>query len=156
MKKKKLVAMLTAVAMVLSLAACGNTNNQENKAAEKTSTAASGESAQESTKSVANDTKDATADDSAADAAGKPVQTQPLVVHGNDFDAVIGDMFKEATGYDVEVVVGNGAETMSRIAAEKGNPQWDVVWIDSMYDVYNLAADGRNRLPTGSRKMPQT
>lgn len=31
---------------------------------------------------------------------------------------------------------------MSRIAAEKGNPQWDVVWIDSMYDVYNLAADG--------------
>lgn len=145
MKKKKLVAMLTAAAMVLSLAACGNTNNQENKAAANTSTAASGESAQESTESkesVANDTKDATADDSAADAAEKPVQTKPLVVYLNDFDAVIGDMFKEATGYDVEVVVGNGAETMSRIAAEKGNPQWDVVWIDSMYDVYNLSADG--------------
>ena len=91
---------------------------------------------------MANDTKDATADDSAADAAEKPVQTKPLVVYLNDFDAVIGDMFKEATGYDVEVVVGNGAETMSRIAAEKGNPQWDVVWIDSMYDVYNLSADG--------------
>ena len=51
-------------------------------------------------------------------------------------------MFKEATGYDVEVVSGNSAEIMSRIAAEKGNPQWDVVWIDSMYDVYNLAGDG--------------
>ncbi len=51
-------------------------------------------------------------------------------------------MFKEATGYDVEVVVGNGAETMSRIEAEKSNPQWDVVWIDSMYDIYNLSQDG--------------
>lgn len=71
-----------------------------------------------------------------------PVQTEPLVVYLNDFDGVIVDMFKEATGYDVEVVVGNGAETMSRIAAEKGNPQWDVVWIDSMYDVYNLSLDG--------------
>ena len=42
----------------------------------------------------------------------------------------------------MEVVVGNGAETMSRIEAEKSNPQWDVVWIDSMYDVYNLSKDG--------------
>lgn len=69
-------------------------------------------------------------------------QVKPLVVYLNDFDAVIPDMFKEATGYDVEVVVGNGAETMSRIAAERSNPQWDVVWIDSMYDVYNLSKDG--------------
>ena len=69
-------------------------------------------------------------------------QVKPLVVYLNDFDAVIPDMFKEATCYDVEVVVGNGAETMSRIAAERSNPQWDVVWIDSMYDVYNLSKDG--------------
>ena len=72
----------------------------------------------------------------------KTSRTKPLVVYLNDFDAVIPDMFKKATGYDVEVVVGNGAETMSRIAAEKGNPQWDVVWIDSMYDVYSLSQDG--------------
>lgn len=74
---------------------------------------------------------------------GEITQTEPLVVYLNDFDAVIGDLFKEATGYDVEVVTGNGAETMSRIAAEKGNPQWDVVWIDSMYDVYSLSEDGQ-------------
>ena len=77
-----------------------------------------------------------------AEAVGVAVQEEPLVVYLNDFDAVIPDMFKEATGYDVEVVSGNGAETMSRIAAEKGNPQWDVVWIDSMYDVYNLSKEG--------------
>lgn len=45
--------MLTDAAMVLSLAACGNTNNQEST---------------ESKESVENDTKDATADDSADDA----------------------------------------------------------------------------------------
>ena len=48
-----------------------------------------------------------------------PVQTKPLIVYLNDFDDVIADMFKEATGYDVEVVSGNSAEIMSRIAAEK-------------------------------------
>ena len=49
---------------------------------------------------------------------------EPLTVYLNDFDSVIPDLFKEKTGYDVEVVVGNGAETMSRIEAEKSNPQW--------------------------------
>ncbi|OON98465.1 MAG: ABC transporter substrate-binding protein [Epulopiscium sp. Nele67-Bin004] len=68
---------------------------------------------------------------------------EPLMVYLNDFDEVIIDLFKEATGYDVEVVLGNGAETMSRIAAEKNNPQWDVVWIDSAASVYNLALQGQ-------------
>ena len=68
---------------------------------------------------------------------------EPLTVYLNDFDAIIPDLFKEKTGYDVEVVVGNGAEIMSRIEAEKSNPQWDVVWMDSMYDIYNLDLDGQ-------------
>ena len=69
--------------------------------------------------------------------------SEPLTVYLNDFDAIIPELFKEKTGYDVEVVVGNGAETMSRIEAEKSNPQWDVVWMDSMYDIYNLDLDGQ-------------
>lgn len=68
---------------------------------------------------------------------------EPLTVYLNDFDSVIPDLFKEKTGYDVEVVVGNGAETMSRIEAEKSNPQWDVVWMDSMYDIYKLDLGGQ-------------
>ena len=68
---------------------------------------------------------------------------EPLTVYLNDFDAIIPDLFKEKTGYDVEVVVGNGAEIMSRIEAEKSNPQWDVVWMDWMYDIYNLDLDGQ-------------
>lgn len=85
-----------------------------------------------------------------------PVQTEPLLVYLNDFDGVIGDLFKEATGYDVEVVAGNGAETMSRIEAEKSNPQWDVVWIDSMYDVYKFVRGWKpaDRLGAGECGKP--
>ena len=53
----------------------------------------------------------------AAESTQKVEQTEPLTVYLNDFDAVIPDLFKEKTGYDVEVVTGNGAETMSRIEA---------------------------------------
>ena len=144
---KKFFAMGLSLCMAASLMACSGSGASTESASEASSTAA-----QESTAaSTAADTEseaaiDETGSSEAAaestDAAGQPEQTEPLLVYLNDFDAVIGDLFKEATGYDVEVVVGNGAETMSRIEAEKSNPQWDVVWIDSMYDVYNLSQDG--------------
>ena len=118
---RKILAVLVAMMLVLSLAGCGNSEEETTEEPETTET--------ETTETTETD--------------AKPVQTEPLVVYLNDFDDVIADMFKEATGYDVEVVCGNGAETLSRIAAEEGNPQWDVVWIDSMYDIYNLSEDGQ-------------
>ena len=133
MKKKKITAIITAAVLAVTMTACGNSTQKNETAESKTSEPVKTEEQQSSEMQASAETKQA---------EEAPVQTEPLVVYLNDFDAVIGDMFKEATGYDVEVVVGNGAETMSRIAAEKGNPQWDVVWIDSMYDVYNLSADG--------------
>ena len=137
MKKKQFIAAGVSVAMILSLTACGSTAVDGNTVASVSSEA---ETMQSEKQSEANTTLEGT--EEVAKAAEVPVQDKPLVVYLNDFDGVIVDMFKEATGYDVEVVVGNGAETMSRIAAEKSNPQWDVVWIDSMYDVYNLSQDG--------------
>ena len=131
MKKKQFIAAGVSVAMILSLTACGSTAVDGNTVASVSSEA---ETMQSEKQSEANTTLEGT--EEVAKAAEVPVQDKPLVVYLNDFDGVIVDMFKEATGYDVEVVVGNGAETMSRIAAEKSNPQWDVVWIDSMYDVY--------------------
>ena len=97
------------------------------------------------TSSTATSSPSATTESTTAETTGtaEVTQTKPLVVYLNDFDAIIPELFKEKTGYDVEVVVGNGAETMSRIEAEKSNPQWDVVWVDSMYDVYNLDKDGQ-------------
>ncbi len=110
--------------ILLMVAGCGSSGaaTASTAATESTAAAAPSAAAEESTAAVTQD--------------------KPLVVYLNDFDDVIPDLFKQATGYDVEVVSGNGAETMSRIAAEGDSPQWDVVWIDSMYDVYNLSKDG--------------
>lgn len=70
-------------------------------------------------------------------------QAQELTVYLNDFDAVIGDMFEKKTGIKLNIVSGNGAEILSRIEAEKSNPQWDVVWIDAMPSIYGLDANGQ-------------
>ncbi|MCC8127402.1 MAG: extracellular solute-binding protein [Clostridiales bacterium] len=142
MKKQGLYLISASVVLAAALTGCSAGEQAAATAAPET-TAAAETTAMETT---AGETEAAaeTEADAGAETGGQEAVTQdkPLVVYLNDFDAVIPDMFKEATGYDVEVVVGNGAETMSRIAAEKGNPQWDVVWIDSMYDVYNLDQEG--------------
>lgn len=133
---KYVLSISVSAAALMALTACGS-------GAASTTAAATTAAATEAATTEAATTEAATTETAteAAQKTEKVEQTKPLVVYLNDFDAVIPDLFKEATGYDVEVVVGNGAETMSRIAAEKGNPQWDVVWIDSMYDVYNLSKD---------------
>ncbi|CAM4137817.1 extracellular solute-binding protein [Saccharibacillus endophyticus] len=84
-----------------------------------------------------------TSTETKATADAKPAAGEEITVYLNDFDAVIGDMFEKKTGYKLNVVVGNGAEIMSRVEAEKGNPQWDVLWIDSMPSVYGLDQKGQ-------------
>lgn len=137
MKKTRILAVMAAMAMALS--ACGNSTAEQNTASAdvENNAATVTEKKAETSKAAEEITENVESTQ-----GENPVQTKPLIVYLNDFDDVIADMFKEATGYDVKVVSGNSAEIMSRIAAEKGNPQWDVVWIDSMYDVYNLAGDG--------------
>nr|WP_106783314.1 extracellular solute-binding protein [Lysinibacillus timonensis] len=69
-------------------------------------------------------------------------QTEPLVVYLNDFDELIEPLFEEETGYDIELVVGNGAEIQSRIESEKANPNWDVVWMDGQASFSRWDQDG--------------
>ena len=142
---KKILTMGLSLCMAASLMACSGNSTASSEPASsepQENTAISDAVETENGEATVQETGSSEAAAESTEAAGQPEQTEPLLVYLNDFDAVIGDLFKEATGYDVEVVVGNGAETMSRIEAEKSNPQWDVVWIDSMYDVYNLSQDG--------------
>lgn len=147
--RKNRIAMGLCICMAAGLTACSGgaaeSTAAQNQAAGTTAGQTAGAAAsgsQEDGAGASAGTSGTASEGTSAAEAGVPVQTEPLLVYLNDFDAVIGDLFQEATGYEVEVVVGNGAETMSRIEAEKSNPQWDVVWIDSMYDVYNLSQDG--------------
>lgn len=136
--RKRMLGML-ALAGVLGSAAltgCGQSEEATSAAAAETASAAK-ETEKESAK--AQDSGEA---GSTAAAAEKTAQEKPLVVYLNDFDAIIPELFKEATGYDVEVVVGNGAETMARIETEGDNPQWDVVWLDSMPSIDSMGKRG--------------
>ena len=139
---KKRIFVVAVCASVLcgcgSSTASGSANSAVSDAVEAAASENTETVASESTETAASETSE-----EAAESTQKVEQTEPLTVYLNDFDAVIPDLFKEKTGYDVEVVTGNGAETMSRIEAEKGNPQWDVVWMDSMYDIWLL-----RRFPT--------
>ncbi|OWR27695.1 ABC transporter substrate-binding protein [Saccharibacillus sp. O23] len=114
--------------------ACGNGSGQP------TAQASTDSAASNKTTATAASTETASTE-TAADA--KPAAGEEITVYLNDFDAVIGDMFEKKTGYKLNVVVGNGAEIMSRVEAEKGNPQWDVLWIDSMPSVNGLDRQGQ-------------
>ena len=127
MKKIRLTALTMAGLMAAaSMTGCG-AKTAETTAASETTTA-EGTMAAETTP--------------VAETAGKVSQTKPLVVYLNDFDDIIPEMFKKATGYDVEVVAGNGAETLARIETEGDNPQWDIVWLDSMPSINSLGKKG--------------
>ena len=158
---KKILALGLCICMTAAVSACGSGQGQTaagtvpaQAAVEKTAEGSGGETGtSDGNTEGAGAAGETGAGDSRSAEMDAPVQTEPLLVYLNDFDGVIGDLFKEATGYDVEVVAGNGAETMSRIEAEKSNPQWDVVWIDSMYDVYNLSGDGLSLIHIFSGKL---
>lgn len=134
MKKKLTGFLVTGMVFAAMTAGCGQSQTEA-----ETGT----ETAQAETASEGTEEQPAEASEAGTEAAeGMAAQTEPLVVYLNDFDAVIPDLFKEATGYDVEVVVGNGAETMARIETEGDNPQWDVVWLDSMPSIYSMGQRG--------------
>ncbi|WP_246553394.1 extracellular solute-binding protein [Paenibacillus tritici] len=133
---RKTAGVAAGLLSLLAVTACGGQNqnaagaaaNGNNQGAEATATASS--------TAVPTDTATST------NAGG-----ETLTVYLNDFDAVIGEMFEKKSGIKLNIVSGNGAEIMSRIEAEKGNPQWDVVWIDAMPSIYGL--DAKDQLMTG-------
>ena len=134
MKKKLTGFLVTGMVFATMTAGCGQSQMEA-----ETGT----ETAQAETASEGTEEQPAEASEAGTETAdGTAAQTEPLVVYLNDFDAVIPELFKEATGYDVEVVVGNGAETMARIETEGDNPQWDVVWLDSMPSIYSMGQRG--------------
>lgn len=143
---RKQISVLAAAGILSAAVMTGcSSEPAETTAAATAATTAEETTAEETTaqesKEAAEGQKESAAEETEK-AAGAVSQTEPLVVYLNDFDAIIPDLFKEATGYDVEVVVGNGAETMARIETEGDNPQWDVVWLDSMPSIYSMGQKG--------------
>ncbi|MUG86383.1 extracellular solute-binding protein [Paenibacillus timonensis] len=123
--KRYTAGVLLTLLLTMVLSACGG--NQNNAETEQNTA----ENAQASAAGTATET------------TGEPKDEGTLTVYLNDFDDIIADMFEQATGYKVNLVTGNGAELMSRIEAEKGNPHWDVIWADMMPSINALGEQGQ-------------
>ncbi len=152
MKKTKTkltgISLLLAIAMTV-MSACGaNGNNAANSGAQPT-TSPSAETASPSAETTP-----------ASEEPTPEMQDEgTLTVYLNDFDDIIGPMFEAATGHKINLVKGNGAEIMSRIQAEKGNPHWDVVWLDAMPTVYGMGEDNQlltDWVPDNAAKLKDT
>lgn len=72
-------------------------------------------------------------------------QTDTLVLYTNDFEDVIGARFTADTGYAISVVQESGGNLLARIAAERGNPRWDVLLFDGVGSLHRLDTEGQLR-----------
>ncbi|TYP78112.1 extracellular solute-binding protein [Paenibacillus methanolicus] len=142
--RNKSMTLATAILLTMALSACGSTNNAASNDAAGNNTAGGNAAAEAAESTTGAGGNAGAAEAGATNAASNATKSdEPLVVYLNDFDEIIKPMFEEATGYKLELVTGNGAELASRIEAEKGNPHWDVLWMDSMPMIDQLGKNGQ-------------
>ncbi|WP_027092798.1 ABC transporter substrate-binding protein [Cohnella thermotolerans] len=142
MRSSKWLTTAALLSLTVAATACGNSNdNASNNASASQSPSASASTSPSASAESASPSPSASAPAESASAAPNG-NGETLTVYLNDFDDIVKPMFEEQTGYKLNIVSGNGAEIMSRIEAEKGNPHWDVVWMDSMPSIDQLGAKG--------------
>ncbi|MEK3872118.1 MULTISPECIES: extracellular solute-binding protein [unclassified Paenibacillus] len=130
--------LLLTLLLSLALTACGGAGGNGSGGAQNTAGGAGAEAAGNGSGAAQG------ADGGNAGSTEEPVKDEgTLTVYLNDFDDIIAEMFEKSTRYKVNLVTGNGAEIMSRIEAEKGNPHWDVVWADMMPSINGLGQQGQ-------------
>ncbi|WP_447555021.1 ABC transporter substrate-binding protein [Vreelandella sp. EE22] len=66
----------------------------------------------------------------------------PLVLYTNDFEDIIGSRFTADTGFEIEVVQMSGGNLLARVAAERNNPNWDVLLFDGLGSLHSLDQQG--------------
>ena len=134
---KKLVAMLLAGTMALSLVACGGSAGG---AASSEAPAASEEAAAPAEEAAAEETAEEATGMDALIAAAQ--EEGALVVYGSceeDYLAAACDHFKELYGIEVQYQRLSTGEVQAKIEEENGNPSADV-WFGGTTDPYNVVA----------------
>ncbi|MCQ1059608.1 extracellular solute-binding protein [Photobacterium sp. ZSDE20] len=64
------------------------------------------------------------------------------VLYTNDFEEIIGEQFTKDTGYELDVVKMSGGNLIARIAAERSNPQWDLILFNGDNTLHSLSMTG--------------
>lgn len=68
---------------------------------------------------------------SATPTAATAAKVEPLVLYAAEgYDAVMGKAFTKKTGIPVEVDDDSTGPLLTKVAAEKNNPQWSLLWVD--------------------------
>lgn len=118
---------LIVTAAALALAGCSSSKATTTNAA----ATASSTSTAVATSSAPAATTPTGASPSVSAAAGSPGPVVPLVVYSaQGQDADMTKAFTQATGIPVKLVDDSTGPLLTKIAAEKNNPQWDVLWVD--------------------------
>jgi iron(III) transport system substrate-binding protein len=84
----------------------------------------------------------AAASPATGDTAGAKVE--PLVLYAAEgYDADMGKAFTAKTGIPVKVVDDSTGPLLTKIAAEKNNPQWSMLWVDGDQAFASLSQQGQ-------------
>ncbi len=137
-----LVAAFTAGA--LALASCSSTASTSAGSSAPATASSSGSAAQ----ARATPSGAAVASSSPVAATGSAAQSGPvvpLVVYSaQGYDSPVAKAFTAATGIPVKLVDDSTGPLLTKIAAEKSNPQWGVLWVDG--DTAFAALDAQGQL----------
>jgi len=151
-----LVAAFTAGA--LALASCSSTASTSAGSSAPATASSSGSAAQAratpsgaavaSSSPAAGPLASAANTSSPAAAAGSAAQSGPvvpLVVYSaQGYDSPVAKAFTAATGIPVKLVDDSTGPLLTKIAAEKSNPQWGLLWVDG--DTAFAALDAQGQL----------
>lgn len=150
-----LIAVVSAA--VLALASCSSTastaSSPASTAAGSSSTSArpsevinaSSGGASSSAAGPVGPSANASSPVAAAGSAAQSGPAVPLVVYSaQGYDSPVAKAFTAATGIPVKLVDDSTGPLLTKIAAEKSNPQWGVLWVDG--DTAFAALDAQGQL----------
>jgi iron(III) transport system substrate-binding protein len=81
--------------------------------------------------------------------------TPPLLVYSaQGYDAPVTKAFTQATGIQVKLVDDSTGPLLTKVAAEKNNPQWGLLWVDG--DTAFAALDKQGQLLSYTPSTPLT
>jgi len=149
---------VVAVTVAATLAGCSSTKTATAAGTSSTSTSAS-TSASSSPQSPAPNAASSSAVSSDPASATPPapavasVAAVPLVVYSaQGYDSVVTKAFTTATGIPVKLDDDSTGPLLTKVAAEKNNPQWGLLWVDG--DTAFAALDKQGQLLSYAPPVP--
>jgi iron(III) transport system substrate-binding protein len=145
---------VVAVTVAAALAGCSSTKTSTASASSSTSTAAasSPQSPAPTAASSAAPSSDSATSTTAVSAVASAASVPLVVYSAQGYDSVVTKAFTTATGIPVKLDDDSTGPLLTKVAAEKNNPQWGLLWVDG--DTAFAALDKQGQLLTYAPPVP--